>query len=345
MPADLPHQILQQINLGVAVAELDSLMIMQENACFFRWFPSQGDAAETLPARLPALDATRLHTQLGRGRAYSLETEIKNGPRTTSLQIEMRRLQLGDGDFILVECRDITKRKEAEYMLDSYSRMAERNARELQREKERVEKLLLNVMPRSVYQELKDFGTTTPQRFDSASVMLLDFVGFTEMAVAHDPAATVAELNDIFTAFDRIVELFDCERIKTIGDAYLAVSGIPDANTDHAQNIAKVALRARRYLERRNLAHPHQWRCRIGIHAGPLIGSLVGVQKYVYDIFGPAVNMAARLEQHAEPMQILLCEETCGLIGNEFRVSEVGEMALQGFGSRRLYALIEERGR
>src|SRR5690606_22772047 len=117
-------------------------------------------------------------------------------------------------------CFNISKRKEAEYMLDSYSKMSERNAKELQREKERVEKLLLNIMPRPVYEELRDYGTTTPVRFDAASVLMLDFVGFTEMAVSRDPSALISELNDIFSAFDRIVELFNCERIKTIGDGY-----------------------------------------------------------------------------------------------------------------------------
>lgn len=336
-------QVFQQLGLGVAVAEAEDLTVVLENARFFQWFPSSGESAEALPARLPGLDAARLRDRLARGRPYSFEAEVKSGARTLSLMVELRAASLDGRDRVIVECRDITKQKEAEYMLDSYSRMSERNARELQREKERVEKLLLNIMPRSVYQELKDFGTTTPQKFDAASVMLLDFVGFTDMAVSHDAAATVAELNDIFTALDRIVELFGCERIKTIGDAYMAVSGVPDPNVDHSHNIARVALRARRYLERRNLAHPNQWRCRIGIHTGPLIGSLVGIQKYVYDVFGPAVNLAARLEQQAEPMQILLCEETYRLIENEFRAREVGEVALQGFGTRRLFALEGER--
>ena len=112
-------------------------------------------------------------------------------------------------DLILVECFDITKIKESEYMLQSYAKMSEKHTRELEREKERVERLLLNVMPKSVYEEMKDFGTTTPTRVECASVLMLDFVNFTEMAVSKDPSSLVAELNDIFSAFDRIVDLFD----------------------------------------------------------------------------------------------------------------------------------------
>ena len=118
----------------------------------------------------------------------------------------------------------------------------------------------------------------------------------------------MAELNDIFSAFDRIVEMFGCERIKTFGDAYLAVSGLPGGERRPCGlEIARVALRMRRYIERRNASHPTPWLCRIGINTGPVIGSIVGVQKYVYDIFGPAVNLAARLEALSEPMQITLC--------------------------------------
>ena len=91
-------------------------------------------------------------------------------------------------------------------MLDSYSRIAEKNARDLQKEKERVEKLLLNIMPKAVVDELQQFGTATPAHFDQVSVVMLDFVGFTDMAISSDPSAIVSELNDIFSAFDRVVE-------------------------------------------------------------------------------------------------------------------------------------------
>ena len=197
-------------------------------------------------------------------------------------------------------------------------------------------------MPRSVYEEMKDFGTATPQRFDAASVLMLDFVGFTSMAVTQDPSALVAELNDIFSAFDRMVELFDCERIKTIGDAYMAVSGLPESNPDHANNIARVALRMRRYLNKRNASNPNQWLCRIGITTGPVIGSLVGIQKYVYDIFGPAVNLASRLETLAETMQILVSAETARVIEDDFVLSARGDYNIKGFGPRMVYSLDEE---
>jgi adenylate cyclase len=341
--AENAARVLQELDAPVALADAETATILLENARFFQAFPSTGEVPETLASRLPFLEPEKHRERLAQGRTVTVETAVRVGPRTRALALDLRQIDHDGRPAWLLQARDLTKQKEAEHMLDSYSRMAERNARELTREKERVEKLLLNIMPRTVYQELKDFGTTTPHKFDSASVLMLDFVGFTEMAVSRDPATTIAELNDIFMALDRIAELFGCERIKTIGDAYLAVSGVPDANPDHPQNIAKLALRARRYLERRNQAHPVAWRCRIGIHTGPLIGSLVGLQKYVYDVFGPAVNMAARLEQEAAPMQILTCHQTAEAIGPDFRFTELGETPLKGFGPCRLMALEEER--
>lgn len=341
------RQILQTLNYGVALVERDSWQLKFENAKFFQWFPPPGDGDDSLDRRLPGFKTERAADRISRGRPYTQECNVKIGAKSIPLAIDIKSLSESADAPILVECRDMSKQKEAEYMLASYSTMAEKHARELQREKERVEKLLLNIMPRSVYEEMREFGTSTPQKFECASVLLLDFVNFTEMAVAQDPSALISELNDIFSAFDRITEMFGCERIKTIGDAYMAVSGVPDRNSDHACNIAKVALRMRRYLEKRNAAHPEQWLCRIGINAGPLIGSLVGVQKYVYDIFGPAVNLAARMEQFSDPMRITLSEQTYKLIEDDFLCSSKGEFEVKGFGSIRLYDLEGEinRGR
>jgi len=337
-------QLLQTLGIGVAVADLDSWAVLFENARFFDTLPPGEDADAPLTARIPDLKADRALARLAKGRSYSFEFESRAGARSTPLSIVIRPLPDSPGKA-LVECHDISRQKQAEYMLESYSKLSEKHTRELQREKERGEKLLLNIMPRSVYEEMKDFGTTTPQRFDSASVMMLDFVGFTEMAISQDPSGLITELNDMFTAFDRIVELFGCERIKTIGDAYMAVSGVPDANPDHAHNVARVALRIRRYLERRNAAHAEPWLCRIGINTGPLIGSVVGIHKYVYDIFGPGVNLAARMESSSDPMQITLCQETYELIKDEFACSVRGEFEIKGFGTKTLYSLDSELGR
>jgi len=342
LDADTLRQVAQTLDVGLAIIDPEGWRIVFENANFFKWFAPQKDADEPLTERLVGFNANRASGRLQAGRSYSLETEVQSGGREIPIAVEIRPLPDHPLDYAVVECHNVSKQKQAEYMLESYSQMAERNSRELQREKDRVERLLLNVMPKSVYEEMKDYGTVTPQLFDNASILMVDFVGHTEKDIARDPASLVTELNDIFTVFDRITELFACERIRTAGDGYMAVSGLPEPTPDHARNIARVALRMLRYIERRNSAHAEPWLCRIGINSGPVIGSLVGIQKYVYDIFGPGVNLAARMETSSEAMKITISENTYNLIKEEFICSERGEFDIKGFGPTLLYFLDRE---
>lgn len=331
--------LLRKLGVGIALANPDDWTVSFENAKFFQWFSIEGDVDAPITERTPGFDAEKAAKSFANGRNYRQEGETKGEGRRIPFRLTAEIIAGSEPPMALIECHDISKERQAEYMLESYSGIAERRAKELEREKNRVERLLLNIMPKAVYEELKDYGTTTPQRFDAASILMLDFVGFTDMAISHDPGALVSELNDIFSAFDRIVEMFNCERLRTVGDSYMAISGLPDPSPDHIQNIAKVALRMRRYLERRNAAHTHQWTSRIGINTGPVIGSLVGVQKYVYDLFGPGVNLAARMESISEPMKITLCHETYLSIKDDFVFAERGDFEIKGFGTKKLYFL------
>jgi adenylate cyclase len=333
-------RLIDATGTGLAVVDPRTWSIRYENASFRAWFPRADDERrDSLVSRVPSLDPVRARERAGRNRPYRIETESSTGPRATPLLLELRREATLPEPLLLVEAVNITKQKEAEYMLDSYSKLMERQARALEQEKERAERLLLNIMPRSVAAELRDFGTTTPQSFESASVLMLDFINFTDMAISRDPGALVAELNDVFTSFDRIMEHSRCERIKTIGDGYMAVAGMPEPNPDHAFNIAHAALRMRRFMVRRNGSAPNRWQCRIGIGHGPVIGSIVGVQKFVYDIFGPAVNMAARLEALCDPMQILITADQADRIRDDFVVRSLGRVEIKGFGDQEIYAL------
>jgi adenylate cyclase len=332
-------ELLDRLGTAVALVDASSLEVQFHNTRFREWFPALGhDAA--LPALLPGVDIERIRERTARGRPYHLEAEVGTGPKPLFVRVDVSAL--AGEPLLLVEAHSITKQREAEYMLDSYSRLMERQARELQQEKERAERLLLNIMPRDVAAELRDFGTTTPQSFAAASVLMLDFVGFTEMAISREPGPLIAELNDVFTSFDRIMEHCGGERLKTIGDAYMAVGGLPVVDPDHEFKIARAALRMRRFLERRNLSAVNRWQCRIGIGSGPVIGSIVGIQKYVYDVFGPAVNLAARLEALAEPMQILVTADFAARIEDGFVLRCVGPVELKGFGRQTVYALEDE---
>jgi adenylate cyclase len=336
------RQVAQSLSIGVAVVDRTNWTVLFENACFFKWFPPSADPDEPLTDRMTDFNVSRALARIDAGRPYSFDLEATVGGREMPIHVEARALTDQPECFVVVECHDVSREKQAEYLLESYSRMAEKNARDIQREKDRVERLLLNIMPKSVYDEMKDYGTVTPQIFDQATILLLDFVGSTEMKISRDPGALITELNDIFTVFDRICEMFGCERIRTIGDAYMAVSGLPEPTPEHAHNVARVALRMLRYIERRNSAHTEEWLCRIGINSGPVIGSLVGVQKYVYDIFGPGVNLASRMEALSEPMQITVSSSTYDLIHEDFQLSYRGEFEAKGFGEQTLYFLERE---
>jgi adenylate cyclase len=334
-----PAELLDAITVGVAVVTAGDFALLGSNARFDEWFPAPAAGTDALPARVPALDVARLGERAGRRRTYQLELEVPTTPRATVIRIDV--LPLGAA-LLLVEAHPITRQKEAEYMLESYSRLMERQARDLEHARQRAERLLLNIMPREIAAELREFGTTTPQSFEAATVLMLDFVGFTEMAIAHEPGPLIAELNDVFTSFDRIMEHCGAERIKTIGDAYMAVSGVPAVDPDHELKIARAALRMRRFLERRNHSAANRWQCRIGLGSGPVIGSIVGIQKYVYDIFGPAVNLAARLEAVAEPMQILMPAAMAARLRDDFVLSHAGTFELKGFGPQEVWSLEDE---
>ena len=286
-------RLMESVQVGLAVLGPDGGSALFTNRNFDAWFGVNEEQPLGVFADIPQL--SELVAAPHEASPGNFDIVVKPRRRELSLAIHITPLDLEETRYLFVEVHNHTRNKELEAMINSYAQMMERNEREIKREKERVEKLLLNIMPKSVLAELKQFGVTTPTQYDNASVIMIDFVSSTEMEVSDDPTSLVSELNDIFTNFDRIMEQFGCERIKTIGDAYMAVSGVPERDPDHATNIAKVALLVRRYLERRNHTHREQWIARIGIASGPVIGSIVGVNKYVYDIFGPAVNLAARM--------------------------------------------------
>ena len=325
------EHLLRSIGVGVAILRYSDLRFYFHNAAFAEWF-GDPESSEVVQEVIEKLRDAALASLRETGR-YSGEVQVKPRRRTLVIAVSLSLAQVDGEKMIVVECQNITRMRELEQMIDSYSNMVERNTRELEREKERVEKLLLNLMPRSVYEEYKTFGVVTPQLYPQVSVLMLDFVGFTDFTERNDPTVTLGELNDIFTAFDRISEQFGCERIKTIGDAYLAVSGMPEPAPDHATAVANCAVRFLRYLERRNQSHQYKWQARIGLGTGAAVGSVVGVQKYVYDVFGPAVNMAARLQVFAHPMKIVAPESMKFDLIDGFQIDEIGKYDIKGLGA------------
>ncbi len=328
---DISARLLGSINVGICIVDADTDVIVSLNQTFETWF---GAATQGQVLKLDMPCALR---DLPDRQPVEIRTKVKH--RTLIVELNAHEAECEGRRLIVIEVHNISRLRETEAMIDSYAAMVEKRTRELERQKTRVDKLLLNMMPKSVYEEFITFGCVAPRLFDPVTVIMLDFVGFTKMAAAGDPNVTVSELNSIFTAFDQIGELHGSERIKTTGDCYMAVTGLPHSTSDHTLSAARVASKMMRYLERRNQTHQHQWRARIGIASGTVVGSVVGVQKYVYDVFGPAVNMAARLQVQSDPMQITICNSMRDELIDEFRISEAETVSLRGFGDTQIARL------
>ncbi|GKX35370.1 MAG: hypothetical protein MnENMB40S_29880 [Rhizobiaceae bacterium MnEN-MB40S] len=336
------EQLLRAIGVGVALLGRKTLQFHFHNDTFEEWFGNPNGPA-TLQDIFTDFDVAELNKSLNETGRYTTEVKFKKKRRTMVIALDFTATEEREPEIAVLVCQNITRIRELESMIDSYSMMVERNTREIKREKEQVEKLLLNLMPRSVYEEYKTFGVVTPQLYEPVSVLMLDFVGFSETVTALDPSVTVTELNDIYSSFDRIGEQFGCERIKTIGDAYITVAGLPDPTPDHARAAANAAIRFIRYLERRNASHPHQWQCRIGLGVGSVVGSVVGIQKYVYDIFGPAVNHATRLQCFSEPMQISVQDEMARALSEQFELENMGVQSISGLPDQPVWRLLDNR--
>jgi len=209
-------------------------------------------------------------------------------------------------------------------------------------EKEKTERLMLNILPFEIAKELKEKGKTSPQSFDNVTVLFSDLVDFTQITADLEPEIVINELNDIFTHFDYIMEKNQCERIKTIGDAYLSVCGMPENNARHAHNIVQSAIEIIQYIQNRNENHQIKWSVRIGIHTGRVVGGVVGTKKYIYDIFGDTINTTSRIENCSLPMQVSISETTYLQVKNDFNFTQENKFEIKGKGVVKTYCLYTE---
>lgn len=207
----------------------------------------------------------------------------------------------------------------------------------LESEKLKSEKLLLNILPVRVAKNLRNNGRTEPEEFENVTVYFSDIVGFTNISNSLTPKVLIDELNEIFTAFDNIISHNNCERIKTIGDAYLCVCGMPSTDEKHAEKILDSAIMIIKYLNKRNKTSPIEWKIRIGIHTGRVVGGVVGIKKYIYDVFGDTINTASRMESNSEPMKINISESTYSLVKDKYNFIERGTIDVKGKGEMKMF--------
>ena len=216
----------------------------------------------------------------------------------------------------------------------------------LDQQKNEIENLLLNILPAEVAHELKTTGHSTPRQYESVSVMFTDFKGFTTIADKMDPDHLVKELDDCFIAFDGIIEKYQLEKIKTIGDSYMCAGGIPTPDENHVLKIVKAGLEIQQYIatnnERRQEKGLEPWLVRIGIHVGPVVAGVVGKKKYAYDIWGSTVNIASRMESNGEPGKVNISSATYELIKDYYECSYRGKISAKNIGEIDMYFIEHE---
>ena len=232
---------------------------------------------------------------------------------------------------------------------EAHHRLVERNAAfaalekshaDLKMERERSERLLLSILPQAIAERLKDGPGTIAEGFADVSVLFADLAGFTTFSRTADPRGIVELLDAIFSEFDRLAAALGIEKIKTIGDAYMAAAGLPVPRLDHAAATAGLALGMRDAFAGLVRDRGLPLEIRIGIHSGPVVAGVIGRQKFSYDLWGDTVNLASRMESHGAAGMIHVSAATRALLGERFRFEPRGEVMVKGSGPMETFFLL-----
>ena len=210
-----------------------------------------------------------------------------------------------------------------------------------------IEKLVLNILPAKVAKELREDGHATSRYFKSVTVLFTDFKDFSKISEGLSPNELVAELNEFFNAFDNIIEKHFLEKIKTIGDAYMCVGGLPSINKTHPVNAVNAGLEMQQYMENVNKKRIEKgktsWYLRVGIHTGPVTAGVVGRKKYAYDIWGSTVNVASRMESNGESGKVNVSSTTYELVKDKFECNYRGKISAKNIGEVDMYFIDQKK--
>jgi adenylate cyclase len=222
---------------------------------------------------------------------------------------------------------------------------SQRNAalRALRAEQEKSETLLVNILPSSIAERLKVASQAIADHFDSASILFADVVDFTPLSERLPAAEVVGMLDRLFSRFDTLVERHGLEKIKTIGDCYMAAAGVPDPRPDHARRAALLAIDMRGAVATSAIAGQPGLELRIGINSGPVIAGVIGTKRFFYDLYGDAVNTASRMESHGTPGKIQITRATYELLKDEFVCRRRGSIPVKGKGQMETWYLVGSR--
>ncbi len=212
--------------------------------------------------------------------------------------------------------------------------------KQIQIEREKSERLLLNILPEPIAERLKQGQDIIADSFAAVTVLFADIVSFTKLSSVIEPTALVVKLNEVFSVFDELAREHALEKIKTIGDAYMLVGGLPTPRPDHAEAIAEMALDMQKGIAEFNRTHNDSLHIRIGINTGPVVAGVIGTTKFSYDLWGDTVNIASRMESQGIPDQIQVTADTYALLQDKYVFKERGIIEVKGKGKMLAYLLV-----
>jgi len=239
------------------------------------------------------------------------------------------------GDVIQAQLHETNQQLQAEVTI------RRQTEDELRYQRQITERLLLNILPQPIAERLKQAEVTIADSFPDASVLFADIVNFTALSSHISPIELVELLNLIFSTFDNLTEQYELEKIKTIGDAYMVVGGVPRLMPDHVERIADMALAMQQEIKRFKLVDDHPITLRIGIHTGPVIAGVMGARKFIYDLWGDTVNIANRMESHGEAGRIQVTEAVYDRLKQRHVFQARGSVPIKGKGLMTTYWLIQ----
>lgn len=268
----------------------------------------------------------------------TLIAKTNEGLRTTFVTLAIISV-LGLSGLTIVIGRLRQTSKELEQRVRERTAQLQETNEELLVEQEKSENLLLNILPKSIAEKLKSGHSHIAEGFAEVTILFADIVNFTQLSEQISPQELLILLNEIFTGFDCLTEQHKLEKIKTIGDAYMVVGGIPELRSDHAEAIAEMALDMQQEVANFNAKHGTNLNIRIGINTGPVVAGVIGTKKFIYDLWGDAVNTASRMESHGMAGCIHVTEATYHCLQNKYLFEARGIIQVKGKGEMTTYFL------
>ncbi len=315
------------------------------------------DGCEALEMiRATSFDLVFLDIMMPRMNGYQVLEQLKADPSLRHIPVIVisalddidsivRCIELGAEDYLTKPFNPILLKARIEASLEKkrLRDLEQAYLEKLQIEQENSERLLLSILPKQIAERLKQKQTTIADSFAEVTVLFADIVDFTKLATRMSPTELVEWLNEIFSAFDRLAEKHGLEKIKTIGDAYMVVGGLPTPSQDHAESVANMAIDMQKEISQFKSKTGELFKMRMGIHTGPVVAGVIGTNKFIYDLWGDTVNIASRMESHGIAGAIQVTQTTYDRLCNSYLLEQRGPIPIKGKGEMTTYLLIAKK--